>query len=49
MPYWFISVIFAELCGVPWYRRRFNFSLRTFLIAFTVLAMLLGFIGWLIR
>jgi hypothetical protein len=49
VPYWFISVVFALLCGLPWYRRRFNFSLRTFFIAFTVLAVLLGFIGWLIR
>jgi hypothetical protein len=49
MPYWFISIFFALLCGLPWYWRRFNFSLRTFFIAFTVLAMVLGFIGWLIR
>ena len=49
VPYWFISIFFALLCGLPWYWRRFNFSLRTFLIAFTVLAVVLGFIGWLIR
>jgi hypothetical protein len=47
VPYWFISIIFALLCGLPWYWRRFNFSLRTFFIAFTVLAVLLGFIAWL--
>ena len=49
MPYWFISIFLALLCGLPWYWRRFNFSLRTFLIAFTVLAVLLGLIGWLTR
>jgi hypothetical protein len=49
MPFWFVSISFALLCGLPWYWRRFNFSLRTFLIAFTVLAVLLGFIGWLLR
>jgi hypothetical protein len=49
IPYWFISIFFALLCGLPWYRRRLNFSLRTFLIAFTVLAVLLGFVGWLLR
>jgi hypothetical protein len=49
VPYWFISILFALLCGLPWYWRRFNFSLRTFFIAFTVLAVLLGFIGWLTR
>lgn len=49
VPYWFLSILFALLCGLPWYWRRFNFSLRTFLIAFTVFAVLLGFIGWLVR
>jgi hypothetical protein len=49
VPYWFILIFLALLCGLPWYRRRLNFSLRTFLIAFTVLAVLLGFIGWLTR
>jgi hypothetical protein len=49
VPYWFISIIFAILCGSPWYLRRFNFSLRTFFIAITVLAVAIGFIGWLIR
>jgi hypothetical protein len=49
VPYWLISILFALLCGLPWYWRRFNFSLRTLSIAFTVLAVLLGFIGWLVR
>jgi hypothetical protein len=49
VPYWFISIFFALLCGLPWYKRRFNFSLRTFFIAFTVLAVLLGFAGWVFR
>jgi hypothetical protein len=49
IPYWFISIVFALLCGVPWYWRRFNFSLRTFFIAFTVLAVVLGAAVWLLR
>ena len=49
VPYWFISILFVLLGGLPWYWQRFNFSLRTFFIAFTVLAVVLGFIGWLIR
>ena len=49
VPYRFISIFFALLCGLPWYWRRFNFSLRTFFIAFTVLAVVLGFAGWVFR
>ena len=49
VPYWFISIIFALLCGLPWFWRRFNFSLRTFLVAFTVAAIVLGMIAWLDR
>jgi hypothetical protein len=44
VPYWFISLFFALLSGLPWYRRRFNFSLRTFFIFFTVMAILLAFV-----
>ena len=49
VPYWFPAVSMAVLIGLPWCWRRFNFSLRTFFIAFTVLAVVLGFIGWVFR
>jgi hypothetical protein len=40
MPHWFVIVIATSLAMVPWLRWRF--SLRTLLIAMTVIAALLG-------
>jgi hypothetical protein len=47
--YWFPAIFMAVLTGLPRYWRRFNFSLRTFFIAFTILAVALGLIGWVFR
>jgi hypothetical protein len=47
--YWLMALILALLCWLPWYRRPFNFSLRDFVVSFTILAVLLGFIGWLVE
>jgi hypothetical protein len=46
VPFWIVSIIFVSLCGLPWYCQRFSFSLRTLLIATTLVAMLLGMIVW---
>lgn len=45
VPDWFISILAVLLCGVPWYWRRFNFSLRNLLIATTLIALALGWIA----
>jgi len=42
VPHWFGVLIFASLARLPWFRWRF--SLRTFLIATTLLAIFLGLI-----
>ena len=46
-PDWFLVVISASLATAPWIRRRF--SLRTLLIATTLVAIGLGFIVWATR
>lgn len=46
LPYWFIAIIFALLGGAPWLRR---FSLRTLLIATTLVAVVLGAIVYALR
>jgi hypothetical protein len=46
-PHWFAAVLTAMLAGVPWIRRRF--SLRTLLIATTLVAVGLGTIFALSR
>jgi hypothetical protein len=51
-PHWFLVLFCALLAALPWTPSVFgvrSFSLRTLFIAFSVLAMLLGFIGWLMR
>src|SRR5262245_38512210 len=40
VPYWFLALLAALLTAVPWTRRRF--SLRTLLIATTLVAIALG-------
>jgi hypothetical protein len=44
-PIWLAIVLIAILGGIPWIRR---FSLRTLLIATTLVAIVLGLIVWLI-
>jgi hypothetical protein len=46
-PYWFPVLISGVLAAVPWIRWRF--SLRTLLIATTIIAVVLGLIVWLRR
>ena len=46
MPHWFI-LLTAPLAGVPWINRSKRFSLRTLLIATTLVAVVLGLIVWL--
>ena len=45
VPYWFPFLLSAAAAGVPWLRWRF--SLRTMLIATTLVAAALGLIMWL--
>ncbi len=45
-PDWFYVILFATLAALSWIRR---FSLRTLLIATTVIAAVLGLIVWLSR
>jgi hypothetical protein len=42
MPYWLLLAVFSILAIVPWFRYRF--SLRTLLVAMTLVAVVLGFI-----
>jgi uncharacterized membrane protein YbaN (DUF454 family) len=41
-PYWFALLMSATLAAVPWFRWRF--SLRTLLVAMTLIAALLGLV-----
>jgi len=43
IPYWFCLLIAAAIGAVPWIRIRWSFSLRTMLIAVTLIAALIGF------
>jgi hypothetical protein len=47
LPYWFLTVIFAVLSGAPWLRRQF--SVRTLLIATTLVALVLGLVVYTVR
>ena len=47
MPSWFLILVFATLAAAPWLTWRF--SLRTLLIATTLIAMMLGLIVWSLR
>jgi hypothetical protein len=46
-PYYSLVVLAASFVGLPWFRYRF--SLRTLLIATTLIAMVLGLIVWAVR
>jgi hypothetical protein len=46
-PYWFLLLLSATFAAVPWLRWRF--TLRTLLIATTLVAVVLGFVAWVAR
>lgn len=45
VPYWFLAIVAASAAALPW--TRFRFSLRTLLIATTLVAVTLGLVMWL--
>jgi hypothetical protein len=47
MPYWSPAVLGVCLAACPWVRSPWRFSLRTLLIATTLVAVVLGLIVWL--
>ncbi len=47
LPYWGPILFFATLAATPWVRWRF--SLRTLLLAITLVAVVLGVVVWLMR
>ena len=44
VPYWLLVLVFGILAAVIWYKQTWRFSLRTLLIATTVVAVALGLI-----
>jgi hypothetical protein len=48
VPFWFLVGVSVLLSGAPW-RLRARFSLRTLLIATTLVAVVLGLIAWVAR
>ena len=49
-PHWFPILLLATSAAAPWYRRiPYQFSLRTLLIATTLVAVVLGLIAWSLR
>jgi hypothetical protein len=46
-PHWFPVLLSAAFAAAPWFRRTWKFSLRTLLIATTLVAVVLGLIVWL--
>jgi hypothetical protein len=48
-PYWFWSLVPAALAAAPWLKWSNRFSLHTLLIATTLVAVVLGTIGYLTR
>jgi hypothetical protein len=46
-PHWSIALLFAAFSIAPWLSRSLRFSLRTLLIATTLVALSLGLIVWL--
>jgi hypothetical protein len=49
LPYWFLVLFAMVLVAVPWIRWSKRFSLRTLLIATTLVAVVLGLIIWSVR
>jgi hypothetical protein len=48
-PYWFLTIVAASLAAILWIRPSKRFSLRTLLIATTLVAVALGLIAWTLR
>jgi len=48
LPDWFLVLTSLGLAAMPWLRWARRFSLRTLLIATTLVAVILGLIGWLL-
>jgi hypothetical protein len=46
--YWPPTLLFGALAASPWIQRKWRFSLRTLLIATTLVALVLGLIVWLL-
>jgi len=50
LPQWHVAAVLALLSGLPWVDKlKWRFSLRTLLIATTLVAVVLGLIVWLSR
>jgi hypothetical protein len=49
MPHWFLLALVAAAIAIPWINWPKHFSLRTLLIATTLVAVVLGATVWLIR
>lgn len=47
LPYWFLTPLFVMIASTPWLNWRF--SLRTLLVATTLVAAVLGLIVWAVR
>jgi hypothetical protein len=49
-PYWFVMLVVAMFGSLPWFiQRKWRFTLRTLLIATTLVAVVLGLIVWAVR
>jgi hypothetical protein len=49
IPDWLPTLLFATLAAAPWIRWSKRFSIRTLLIATTLIAVVLGVIVWAVR
>jgi hypothetical protein len=49
VPFWFLTCAFAAASAIPWIRWSKRFSLRTLLIATTLVAVVLGAVVWSAR
>jgi hypothetical protein len=49
IPHWFVALVFMALAAAPWIHRLKRFSLRTLLIATTLVAIVLAVVIYLAR
>jgi hypothetical protein len=50
VPHWFLVLLSATIASAPWVRQlKWRFSLRTLLIAMTLVAVLLGAVVWAVK
>jgi hypothetical protein len=49
VPYWFIVLVTAAFSVAPWIQWSKRFSLRTLLIAMTLVAVVLGLVVWAMK